>query len=113
MLEGNICCVQDVTPTRNKGGHPKNTVAQDSYSTSPNRDPLFCELTDLMVKCSEEQVGGCNNCKLSDRCAQWLDKKTDVSHGNFSPKKLARCKAEFAVIRAGKNGHNGNGGFNG
>jgi hypothetical protein len=109
MLEGNIGCVQDVTPTRNKGGHPKNTIAQDSYSTCPERDPLFCELTALMLKCSEEQVGGCDRCKVSIRCAEWLDRATDVSHGNFSPKKLARCKAEFAVIRAGKNGHNGNG----
>jgi len=91
-------------------GHPKNTVDQDSWGTCPERDPLFCELTSLMLKCSEEQTGGCDNCPVSKRCAKWLGTQTDVSHGNFSPKKLARCKAEFAAIRAGKNGHNGNGG---
>lgn len=90
-------------------GHPKNTLAQDSYSTCPERDPLFCELTTLMTECSKEQRRGCDDCRVSERCTRWFFRTTDVSHGNFSPDKLARCKAEFAVIRAGKNGHNGNG----
>lgn len=91
-------------------GHPRNTEVDDSYSTSPARDPLFCELCDDMLLCSREQIRGCNNCRVQDRCAGWLDTRTGIDAGYFTPNKLARCRAEFAVIRVGKNGHNGGNG---
>jgi len=88
-------------------GHPFNTPAQDSRTTCPTRDRLLCELLDEMEQCSMEQPYGCERCPVCDKCLEWLWKRVDVF---FTEGKLARCRREFAVIRAGKNGHNGNGG---
>jgi len=90
-------------------GRPYNTAVDDYYSTSPERDRLFCELLAEMDECSKEQLWGCDNCPVFDRCAGWLDSRVDIGTGYYTPEKLAKCKIEFAVIRAGKNGHNGNG----
>ena len=90
-------------------GHPFNTPVQDTKSTCPTRDRLLCKLLDEMERCSMEQLFGCDRCPMYDKCLEWLWKRVDVCKGFFTEEKLAKCQAEFAVIRAGKNGHNGNG----
>ena len=81
---------------------PYNSPTDDCYSTSPERDKRFCELLEVMDNCANEQLDGCDKCKTKDRCAEWMDKKTDIGTGYFTPERLVQCKAEFAVIKAKK-----------